>query len=100
MNMNMLMQQAQKMQRDIEKAKEEFEAKEFNYSAAGGAIEIVIKGNKKLSSINIDESLLEDKEMLEDCIKAAIDGAIDMNNSEYEKAMAKVSGGMNIPGMF
>ncbi len=100
MNMNMLMQQAQKMQRDIEKVKAEFDNKEFNYSAAGGAIEIVIKGNKKLSSIKIDESLLEDKEMLEDCIKAALDGAIDFINSEYEKAMAKVSGGMNIPGMF
>ena len=100
MNMNMLMQQAQKMQRDIEKAKQEFDAKEFEFNAAGGAIEIVIKGNKKLSSIKIDESLLEDKEMLEDCIKAAFDGAIDLVEKEYEKAMAKVSGGMNIPGMF
>lgn len=100
MNMNMLMQQAQKMQRDIEKAKEEFDNKEFNFSAAGGAIELVIKGNKTLSSISIDESLLEDKEMLEDCVRAAINSAVEMVNSEYEKAMSKASGGMNIPGMF
>ncbi len=100
MDMNALMRQAQQMQRNIEKAKQEFDNKEFPFSAAGGAIEIVIRGDKKLSSIKIDESLLDDKEMLEDCIKAAIDGAVDMVNSEYEKAMAKVSGGMNIPGMF
>ena len=57
MDMNALMRQAQQMQRNIEKAKEEFDNREFNFTAAGGAIELVIKGNKTLSSINIDESL-------------------------------------------
>ena len=55
MNINMIMQQAQKMQKELEKAKKEFEQKELTFNSNGGAIELVIKGNKEIVSITIEE---------------------------------------------
>ncbi len=101
MDMNMLMQQAQKMQRNLEKARKEIEEKMFSFESAGGARKLDIYGNKKIEKIIIDQDLInpEDKEMLEDMIKIAVNEALDKIDSEMEKVMNSATGGMRIPGL-
>jgi len=101
MDMNMLMQQAQKMQRNLEKAKKEVEEKLFSFDSNGGAIKIDIYGSKKVEKITIDKDIIdpEDKEMLEDMIKVAINEALEKIDAEMEKVMSSATGGMRIPGL-
>ncbi len=96
MNINALMQQAQKMQKEMNKLTEELEKKSFTITSAGGAIEIVIKGTKKIESIKIDEAAIDpsEKEMLEEMLKIAINEAIELVEKEFEKINAKMTGGM------
>ncbi len=99
MNINALMQQAQKMQRDMEKAQKELDQTLFEFDSNGGAIHISIYGNRKIEKINIDPDAIDpnDKEMLEDMIKIAINDAISSINKENEKLQAKLTSGMKMP---
>ena len=101
MDMNMLMQQAQKMQRNLEKAKKELEEKLFTFQSAGGAIELQIYGSKKIEKITIDESVIDpsEKDMLEDMVKVAVNEALDKIDEEMDKVMNSATGGMRIPGL-
>ena len=101
MNMNMLMQQAQKMQRELERKKKELENTLFTFESSGGAVKLEIYGSKKVEKITIDEDVIDpsDKEMLEDMIKIAMNEALEKIDSEMEKAISSATGGMNIPGL-
>ncbi len=102
MNMNMLMQQAQKMQKEMEKAKKELEEKIFEIKSAGGGIVIVIKGSKEVLSIQVDDELIDkdEKEMLQDMIVVAMNEAIKKVTEEEEKILSKQASGMRMPGLF
>jgi DNA-binding YbaB/EbfC family protein len=100
MDMNMLMRQAQNMQRQLEKKKKEVEEKEFVVTSNGGAITVTIMGNKKVNKIEIDEDLLDDKDMLQDLLTVAINEAIKKVDDEMSKVMNEATGGMRMPGMF
>lgn len=102
-NMNNLVKQAQKMQRDMEKLQEELKDKTIETSAGGGAITVVASGRKEIKEIVIKPEVVDpnDVEMLQDLIVAAVNEAIrkadDMVNSE----MNKITGGLGgIPGLF
>ena len=99
MNINALMKQAQKMQSDMTKAQRELEKTLFEFDSAGGAIHLSIYGNRKIEKIDIDKDAIdpEDKEMLEDMIKLAINEAIDRIDEENEKIQAKLTSGMRMP---
>lgn len=99
MNINALMQQAQKMQRDLQKAQKELENKLFTFDSQGGAIHLEIYGNRKIENIIIDKDAIdpEDKEMLEDMIKIAINDALEVIDEENEKIQAKLANGMKMP---
>ena len=101
MNMNTLMQQAQKMQRELEKKKKELENTLFTFESNGGAIKLDIYGSKKVEKITIDEDVIDpsDKEMLEDMIKIAVNEALDKIDDEMDKVISAATGGMNIPGL-
>ena len=97
MNMNNLMAQAQKMQRDIQKKQEEI----FNmkFTSSNEFVEVVLNGDKTLDKISIKNKKLdeEDFEVLEDMIKLAINDAIKQVDSETEKklgAYSKLANGM------
>lgn len=100
MNINALMQQAQKMQRELQKAQKELNATLFNIESAGGAIKIAIYGSKQIDKIDIDKDAIDpdDKEMLEDMLKIAINDAISQIEEAQEKLVKKYTGGMNMPG--
>ena len=87
MNMQALMQQAQRMQREMEKAQKDLEAKEFEVVSAGGGIKVVITGAKEIKSIDLDKDIVDpdDKEMLQDMIVVAINDAIALVVEEEQK---------------
>ena len=102
MNINALMQQAQKMQQQMQKKQKEIESKEFEFVSNGGAIKIKILGSKQMTSLEIDEDLIDpsEKEMLQDMIMVAINEAITKINEEMESVMGGVTGGLKMPGLF
>ncbi len=102
MNINMLMQQAQKMQKELEKAQKELESKTFDITSAGGGIKIKIAGTKEILSIDINPEIIdpEEKEMLQDMLVVAVNEAIAKVISEEQKIMPKQAQGLKIPGMF
>ena len=91
MNMNALMQQAQKMQREMEKAQKELEAKVFEVVSGGGGVKVTIKGTKEILSIEIDNDMIdiEEKEMLQDMIVVAVNEAISKVVAEEQAIVAK-----------
>lgn len=99
MNMQALMAQAQKMQKDVMKKKEEVDKKLF--SGKSEWVEVTFNGAKELISIKIiKEGIIdeEDKEVLEDMIKIAINGVMSDIDKEMEKAMGQYGGALN--GLF
>ena len=102
MNINALMQQAQKMQQQMTKKQKELENKEYEFSSNGGAIKIKMLGSKQLISLDIDEDLLDkdEKEMLQDMLVVAFNEAVNAIDEDVSKEMESLSGGMRIPGMF
>lgn len=99
-NMNALLKQAQKMQKQIEDAQKELETKEYEFSIGGGACSVKANGKKVITEIKLlpDAVDPEDVETLEDMILAAVNNVLQMVDEEKEKVMGKLTGGM--PGMF
>lgn len=102
MNINALMQQAQKMQQQMNKKQKELESKEYEFSSNGGAIKIKMLGSKEMTSLEIEEDLIdkEEKEMLQDMLMIAINEAISKIEEDFAEAMNGFGAGMKIPGMF
>ena len=96
MNLNQLMKEAKKMQADIEKSQEELGNKEFSATAGGGAIEVVVSGNKVIKSMTIKPEVVDpdDVEMLQDLILAAINEAMKMADNASASMMNSLTGGM------
>ncbi len=102
MDINNLVKQAQKMQQELEKKQKELAATEFFFESNGGAIKINMLGNKRITSIKIDEELIDpsDKEILQDLLMVAINDAINSIDEEASKILEYAGGKMNIPGLF
>lgn len=101
-NMNNMMKQVQKMQQQMEAAQKEIEDKEIECTSGGGAVKVVVTGKKALKAIKIDPEVVDkdDVEMLEDLIVAAINEAFRKADDASEQEMKKITGGINIPGLF
>ena len=100
-NMQNLMKQAQQMQGQMQQMQEELEVKEFE-GTAGGVVTAVVNGKKQLLNINIKPEAVDpdDVEMLEDLVLTAVNAAMKAAEEETESKMGRLTGGMNIPGMF
>ncbi len=99
-NMNNLMKQAKKMQKQMEKTQAELENKEVTATAGGGVVEVVVTGKRELKSITIDPEVVDsdDVETLEDLVMAAVNEGLRQAEELTNKEMAKVTGGMGLPG--
>lgn len=97
-----LMKQANQMQMKMKKAQEDLAQKEFTGSAGGSAVNVKVNGENKILSLTIDPEVMKsgDVEMLQDLILAAVNDANKTAKDETAKEMSKITGGMNIPGMF
>ena len=95
-NMQALMRQAQKMQEDMQRAKEELDNTEFTSSVGGGMVEIKMLGDKSLKSVKIKPEVVDpdDVEMLEDLIVSAVNDCMGQINRAEKERMPSV------PGMF
>ncbi|MGO3018606.1 MAG: YbaB/EbfC family nucleoid-associated protein [Anaerococcus sp.] len=100
-NMNNMMKQVQKMQKQMADAQQAIEEKEFTSTAGGGVVEATVNGKKEVLNINIDQDVIdpEDKEMLEDLVLAAINDAMKKADDYSQNEMGKLTGGLNIPGL-
>ncbi|MGL4654932.1 MAG: YbaB/EbfC family nucleoid-associated protein [Sarcina sp.] len=100
-NMQNLMKQAQQMQAQMQRMQEELENKEYE-GTAGGVVTAIVTGKKELKAINIKPEAVDpdDVEMLEDLVLTAVNNAMRIAGDEAENKMGKLTGGMNIPGMF
>ena len=95
-NMNNLMKQAQKMQRQMEETTKELEEKEITASAGGGAVSVTVSGKKEVTKVKIDPEAVDTDviEMLEDMIMAAANEALRQIDELSQASMAKITGGL------
>ena len=93
-NMNNLMKQAQRMQRQMEENKKLLEEKEFTATSGGGAVEVVVSGKKELKSITISPDAVDpdDVEMLQDLILVAVNEAMKQVDAESDKLFGGMGG--------
>lgn len=101
MNMNMI-KQAQKMQQDMLKMKEELESKEFEATVGGGMVTARVNGKHEVLGISINPEAVDpdDVEMLQDMVVAAVNEAMRKAEAESQQNMAKLTGGLNLGGLF
>ncbi len=95
-NMNNLMKQAQRMQRQMEESQKELEVKEFVAKAGGGAVEVTVTGKKEITQVKLSEEVVDpdDIEMLEDLVMAAANEALRMAEDASNEIMNKMTGGL------
>ena len=93
MNMQQLMMQAQKMKRELEKAKAALAEQEFEVSK-GGAVKVVVLGNRTVKSVEIQDDAFnaDDKDMIQDMIAMAINEAIEKINEAEEEINERITG--------
>lgn len=101
-NMGGMMKQVQQMQKKMDKMQKELEEKEVEASAGGGAVTVKVNGKKEVLEVHIEKDVVDpdDVEMLQDLILAATNEAIRKAEDMVSSEMSKVTGGMNIPGLF
>lgn len=99
-NMNNLMKQAQKMQKDMAEMQVDLEKEVFEATVGGGVVKVAVSGKKEITKVTIDPEALdpEDVEMLEDMILAAVNEALRKASEKAEGQMSKLTGGMGMPG--
>ena len=97
-----LLKQAQKMQRDLDKAREELRKTTVEGTAGAGAVRVVVTGDRQVTVVEISKETLEtcDKEMIEDLVLAALRDGISRAAKLADETMGKVTGGVNLPGLF
>ena len=100
-NMQALLQQAQKMQRDMQVAQTQAEAFEAEGSVGGGAVKIKVNGKYEILAVEIKPEAVDPSgvDILQDMIKAAANEAISKIRSKTDTTLSKVTGGMSVPGL-
>ena len=94
-NMNNLMKQAQRMQRQMAEQQKALEEKEFTATAGGGAVEVTVTGNRQVTKVVLQPEAVDpdDIEMLQDLIVAAVNEALRKVDEEVTASMRKMTGG-------
>lgn len=95
-NMNNLLKQAQRMQRQAEESQKELETKEFTANAGGGAVSVTVTGSKEVKKLEISKEAVDpdDVETLQDMIMAALNEAFDQVDEANAEVMSKMTGGL------
>ncbi|MEE9912136.1 MAG: YbaB/EbfC family nucleoid-associated protein [Deltaproteobacteria bacterium] len=95
------MKQAKKMQEKIGRLQEELETRTIEAQAGGGMVKVLVNGKFEIISLKIEKEVVnpEDVEMLQDLIAAAVNEGIRKSQEMASSEMAKITGGLGIPGM-
>ncbi len=101
-NMQAMIRQAQKMQEDMAAKQEELDAREYEIKAGGGAVSVKISGKKEVLAIDISPEIVDpdDIETLSDILVAGVNEAIKRVEETNAAEMEKITGSMNMPGLF
>src|SRR5690554_1772815 len=101
MNMQKMMKQVQKMQADMERVQKELGTMTVEGTSGGGVVTVTANGHQEIMSVKIDPEVInpDDAEMLEDLVMAATNEALRKAQEMAQSEMAKVTGGLNIPGL-
>jgi nucleoid-associated protein EbfC len=99
-NLGQLMQQAQKMQENMQRAQEEVAALEVTGNAGGGMVSVTLGGRMDCRKVRIDPAALADPEMAEDLLAAAFNDAVNKINAASQEKMASATSGMQLPPGF
>ena len=97
-----LMKKAQKMKVELDRVQGELATREVEASAGGGMVSARVTGSQEVVSVSIEPQVIdpEDREMLEDLVKAAINEALRKSREMMQEEMAKLTGGLPMPNMF
>lgn len=97
-----MLRQVQKMQEEMELMQEELSSREYQVAAGGGVCKITITGKKEIKSIELDPMIVdpEDLETLQDILVAGVNEAIKRVEETSSAEMSKITGNLNIPGLF
>ena len=96
-NIAQLMQQAQKMQENVQRAQEQLASIEVTGGAGGGMVDVTLSGRMECRKVRIDPGVLSDPEMLEDLIAAAFNDAVAKVNAVSQEKMGAATAGMPMP---
>ena len=101
MNMNMV-KQAQKMQQEMLRMQQEMETKEYEATTGGGMVTAAVNGKHELMRLVIEPEAVdpEDVEMLQDMVIAAVNEAMRKADADASASMSKLTGGLNLGGLF
>ena len=101
-NMQSMIKQAQKMQEDMQALQAQLDEQEYTAAAGGGAVSATVNGTHQITKLEIKPEVVdpEDVEMLADLVTAAVNEAIRQAVETSEAEMGKVTGGLNMPGLF
>ncbi len=102
MDINYLMKQAKQMQNQISKLELEINETEYTGTAGGEGVKVTVKGNMEVTSISIDEDLMDkdNHEMLQDLVLVAVNAAIQAAVADKSEKMGALTQGVKFPGMF
>lgn len=101
-NLQQIARQAQKLQEQMDQKTAELEEKEYTASAGGDAVQATVTGKMEVKAVNMKPEVVdpEDVEMLSDLVIAAVNEALRAAAADKAEQMQKISGGLNVPGLF
>lgn len=101
-NMQSMLKQAQKMQEDMQNLQEDLDSREYEIKAGGGVVTVKINGKKEITSLVIDKDIVDpdDTETLCDVLTAAFNEAVRKVEDTNAEEMQKITGSLNMPGLF
>ncbi len=96
-----LLKQAQQMQRELDKAREELAGVTVEGSSGAGAVRVVVTGDKQIKKVEISEETMKhsDRAMLEDLVLAAVRDGLEKAGKLSDETLGKITGGLNLPGL-
>ena len=102
MNQQAMLRQAQKMQQDMLRMQEEMENKTYTAKAGGGMVSATVNGKHEVLELSINPEAVDpdDVEMLQDMVIAAVNEAMRTAEAEAQQNMARLTGGLNLGGLF
>ena len=101
-DMQEILRQAQQMQERLARIQEELAGKTVEASAGGGMVTVVVNGRQEVVSVRIEKEVVspDDVDLLQDLVAGAVNEAISRSRKMMADEMAKITGGLNLPGLF
>ena len=102
MNQAAMLKQAQKMQQEMMRMQEELQSKTYTATSGGGMVKAEVNGSHELVALTIQPEAVDpdDVEMLQDMVVAAVNEAMRTADAEASSSMSKLTGGLNLGGLF